>query len=216
MPRKRETEGRQRRPRYLAFSRDTDLTRKVESRDEFRSMLVATNGRCSEVDYFDGIKAEKWVTVGKLVVQFINADPVSLVIRVAAIRHENDYDEAWAVCDLDEFDVTSALLEASARSVGLSLSVPSFEVWLILHVSAACSGFNDAKQAGQYLKNILPNWNKTQLQFSDFQAGIWLAMARAKQLGEPPEANPSTAVWKVIESLAKPVTETVVQSEEEL
>lgn len=214
MPRKRETEGRRRHPRYLAFSRDTDLKRKVESRDELRSMLVVTNGKSSEVAYFNGIKAEAWLTVGKLIVQFVNADPASLVIRVAAIRDENDYDEAWIVCDLDEFDVMSAAAEANARSVGLALSAPSFEVWLILHISAACPGFNDAKQVDKYLRGILPSWDKTQLRFADFQAGVWLAVTRAKQLGEPPEANPSTAVWKVIESLARPDEE--VRPDEEL
>ena len=146
--------------------------------------------------------------------QFVNADPASLVIRVATIRDEDDYDEAWAVCDVDEFDVTSALAEANARGVDLALSAPSFEVWLTLHLSTTCPGFSDAKQVGRYLKSVLSSWDKTQLRFADFQAHVWLAVDRAKQLGEPPEANPSTAVWKVIESLGRPLMGVEIPSDE--
>jgi hypothetical protein len=205
-----------RRPRYVAFSRETDLSRRVELQDEFRSMLVATNGKSSEVEYFRGIKTESWISVGKVVVQFINSDPTSLIMRAAAIRDENDYDETWAVCDLDEFDVALAVVEAEVKDVGLALSVPSFEVWLILHLSVACPGFNDARQVDRHLKGILPTWDKTNLRFADFQTSVWLAVARAKQLGEPPQANPSTAVWKVIESLARPAAETANQSDQSL
>jgi hypothetical protein len=49
-------------------------------------------------------------------------------------------------------------------------------------------------------KNVR-GWDKTRLSFKDFQAGVFDAVIRAQRLGEPPEANPSTAVWRVIESI---------------
>lgn len=81
------------------------------------------------------------------------------------------------------------------------LSQPSFEVWLILHLRSGCPGFNDATQAGAHLKRLLPHWDKAALRFSDFSAGVLDAADRAKGLGEPPSASPSTAVWRIIESL---------------
>ena len=71
---------RKARPPYLAFSRETDLTRQVELREEFRSVLIATNGKGSEIDYFQSIKAESWVNAGKVIIRFVNGDPVSLVV----------------------------------------------------------------------------------------------------------------------------------------
>ena len=212
MPRKHETVRRMRR-RYLAFSRETDLSRRVELQNELRSILLATNGKNSEVDYFQGIKTESWINVGRIVIQFVNGDPASLVIRAAEIRDQNDYDEVWVVCDLDQYDVTSAIAEANVKDIGFALSVPSFEVWLILHLSAACPGFNEAKHVNRYLKGILPSWDKAKPRFADFRPGVWQAVARAKQLGEPPEANPSTAVWMVIESLANAADDTPEDAE---
>jgi hypothetical protein len=153
------------------------------------------------------MKSESWISAGKVIIKFENGQPSAVVSRAAALRDENDYDEAWAVCDLDEYDVRSAIADASVRQVGLTLSVPSFEVWLILHLSDACPGFNDARQVDRYLKSILPTWDKVALRFEDFEAGVADAVARAKRMGEPPGANPSTAVWRLVESLARAADE---------
>jgi RloB-like protein len=98
-------------------------------------VLIVTNGKDTELDYFNALREESWVTADKITPKFINGAPVKAVIRAAAIRAENEYDEAWVVCDVDEF------------------------------------------------------------------GGVFDAADRAKGLGEPPDANPSTVVWRVIESL---------------
>ena len=123
--------------------------------------------------------------------------------RAATIREDSAYDEAWAVSDLDEFDVKPALTAAQDRDVELTLSVPCFEVWLILHLSEACPGFNNAHQTGAHLKKLVPTWDKTALKFDVFRAGVFDATTRAQRLGAPPDANPSSAVWKLIESLRR-------------
>lgn len=197
----RRVEARTSRPRP-GFPRESDLTRRVNVRDEGRSVLIVTNGERTEIDYFNGLKEEPWVTATKVIVKFASGDPAAAVLRAAIIRDQNDYDEAWAVCDLDRYDVTSAMTDAKARQVELAISVPCFEVWLILHVSDKCSGFNDCEQAGRYLTVQLPSWDKANLKFPDFRSGVFDAVARAKRLGDPPEANPSSAVWRVAESLS--------------
>jgi len=201
MPAKgRRAETRTRRPRP-GFPRETDLTRRVNIRAEGRSVLIMTNGERTEVDYFNGMKEELWITATKVIVKFEAGEPAAVVLRAAVIRQENDYDEAWAVCDVDEYDVTSALADAKRRGVELTLSVPCFEVWLILHLSEKCPRFNDCGQADRYLKGLLPIWDKADLRFADFRGGVFNAEARAQRLGDPPDANPSTAVWRVVESL---------------
>jgi hypothetical protein len=183
------------------FKRETDLRRRVDTREELWSVLVVTNGNRTEVDYFEALKKEPWVIADKVKVKFEHGDPAAVVLRAARIRDDSAYDEAWVVCDVDDFDVRSAITDAAVREVGLTLSVPSFEVWLILHVSDGCPGFNNAAQVEGHLEKLLPNWEKTALRFSDFRDGVFDAVARAKRLGNPPEANPSTAVWQLVESL---------------
>jgi hypothetical protein len=192
------------RSRGSGFKRETDLLRRVDTRRERRSVLVVTNGVSTEVDYFDALRREPWIRADKVKVKFVPGEPAAIVLRAASIRDDNAYDEAWVVCDVDEFDLKSAVTTAAEREVELALSLPCFEIWLILHLSAGCPRFNNATQVSRHLKNLLPNWEKTGLKFSDFSAGVSDAAVRAKRLGEPPDANPSTAVWRLIESLRNP------------
>ena len=191
-----------RRQRGTGFSRETNLRRGTNSREERRSVLIITNGSRTELDYFKALRREPWVTTHKVTPKFEAGAPSAVVIRAAEIRAESAYDEAWIVCDVDEFDVQAAIAEAAEHDdVELALSQPCFEVWLILHFKPGCPGFNNAAQAGAHLKRILLHWDKATIRFSDFSAGVLDAADRAKGLGDPPEANPSTAVWRVIESL---------------
>ena len=41
----------------------------------------------------------------------------------------------------------------------------------------------------------------TKLDYADFSAGVVQAISRAQRPGDPPDANPSTGVWRVIRSL---------------
>lgn len=184
-----------------SFSRETNLARRTGVREEHRSVLILTNGQRTEVDYFEALKLEPWVTADKVTVKFQPGDPNGLVNRAATIRDDNAYSEAWAVCDLDEFDVTAAYDSAGDNRVKLALSVPCFEVWLLLHVTDKRPGFNSASQVAAHLGKHVRGWDKAKLNFKDFQAGVSDAVTRAQRLGEPPDANPSTAVWRVIQSL---------------
>jgi hypothetical protein len=200
--RRTETRSRRTRPPRPGFPRETDLKRRVNIRDEGRSVLIVTNGKNTEVDYFKEMREEPWITAVKVIVKFESGEPAAVVLRAAAMRDENDYDEAWVVCDVDQYDVPSAMTNSKTRQVELTLSVPCFEVWLILHLSERCPGFNNCAQADRYLKGLLPSWDKTALRFSDFRDGVFNAVGRAKRMGDPPDANPSSAVWRVVESLS--------------
>lgn len=202
MPTRRRRDERATRRRNYGFKHETDLTRLSNIREEGRSVLIVTNGERTEVDYFNGMKQEPWITATKVIVKFEAGEPAAVVVRAAVIRDDNDYDEAWAVCDVDEYDVTSAVTNANKHQVELTLSVPCFEVWLILHLSERCPGCNNCAQADRFLARLLSGWDKTALRFSDFRDGVFDAVARAKRMGDPPDANPSTAAWRLVESLS--------------
>lgn len=191
-PRKRPTRGVQ----Y-----ETDLTREIDIRSQRRTLLVVTNGERTERDYFDGLKREPWITV-TLRTKIERGTAKDVAVRAVRVREDDEYDEVWAVADVDEENVYPAIQCATEGRIAIALSVPSFEVWLILHISEKIPGFNNAEQAGAYLRSLIPTWDKRKLRFSDFRDGIKQAIDRAKRLGDPPEANPSTAVWRLIEHAA--------------
>jgi hypothetical protein len=164
--------------------------------------LILCNGERTEMDYFNGIRLAELASPGKVIFpKFHNGSPIDTVQSAAVLRDYSDYDEAWAVCDVDTFDVKPAIELSTTVGVNLALSQPCFEVWLILHKADRCPGFNNADQAGRTLRRYIPTWAKGNLRFSDFVDDILTAVERARKLGEPPEVNPSTAVWKLIVSL---------------
>jgi hypothetical protein len=198
-------QGKQRRP----FSHETNLRRNVDTRREQRVILIVTNGKKTEKDYFEAINEESWVAASNIQVKFKNGSPAAAVKY--AINEAGGYTETWVVCDVDHYDTTLAIASARRYGVFLALSRPSFEVWLILHLFEGCSPFDNALQAGVRLTELLPTWDKTELNFDDFRAGVLEAEKRARRLteiyGEPPVGNPSTDVWKIIESLRSTPTE---------
>lgn len=183
------------------FSRESNLTRGLGTREERRSVLIITNGESTEVVYFDALRTEPWVTADKVRVRFEAGAPTAIVDRAARIRNDSGYDEAWVVCDAGEFDIRSAISQARRHTVELTVSVPCFEVWLVLHLATGCPGFNTAAQVEDHLKKLLSRWGKTALRFADFRDGVFDAVTRAKRLDSPPEGNPSTDVWRLIEAL---------------
>jgi hypothetical protein len=151
----------------VRVARETDLSRRKHIRPSRDTLLVVTNGQCTERQYFEGLRHDPSLAV-VLRVTVKSEAPQALVAQAAALRAASDYDHVWVVCDVDEYDVSQAISDALKSGVGLALSKPCFEVW-------------------------------GQLNFADFRDGISDAVARAKSRGGPPETNPSTAVWRVVE-----------------
>ncbi|WP_020543597.1 RloB family protein [Nonomuraea coxensis] len=137
-------------------------------------MLILTNGVKTEKQYFDALRKHAWGNPFHVSVK--NCAPIALV--------------------------ESAMAEKSnACGIGMALSQPCFEVWLILHKKDFRKSAHHAKEVEAELSKILPRWDKSTLRMEDFWEGIEDAIRRAKALGEPPESNPSTAVWEVMEVL---------------
>ncbi|WP_433391056.1 RloB family protein [Micromonospora sp. KLBMP9576] len=163
-------------------------------------MLIATNGKSTEVAYFEGLKQEPWVRP-RVVVVVEGGSPVDLVRGAARRRQRDDFDEAWAVCDVDDYPTRPATREADANDVQLAWSNPCFEVWLLLHYGNCAGYVENAKKARDLLRKHDPNWDKTALNFARFRDRIEDALRRADRLDPPPEGNPSTAVGRIITTL---------------
>ncbi|WP_434743147.1 RloB family protein [Micromonospora sp. SH-82] len=183
--------------------RETDLQRRVGFREQRRTILAVTNGESTERAYLEGLGREPWVR-HRLVVVVEKGSPLGTVRDAARRRDDNDFDQTYVVCDVDQFLTGEATKEAQRLRVGLLWSNPCFEVWLILHHENCTRYLENAKKARDHLRRLVEGWDKTKLAFVGFRDGVDTATAHARALGEPPDANPSTAVWRLVEELRDP------------
>ena len=124
-------------------------------RDEF---LILTNGKRSEKNYFECIRALN-KSIYKIKVEFLNSDPEKLVKY--AIEKKSKSNRVWCVFDKDEFKEDSlnrAFQAADKNDIGIAFSNMAFEVWLIDHFKE-CAGEKTAAQLIGELDTILKNNN---------------------------------------------------------
>lgn len=163
-------------------------------------MLAVTNGESTERAYLEALRREPWLQQ-RLVVVVEKGSPIDAVRGAARRRDDNDFDQAYVVCDVDQYPIAGPTGEARRHNVTLLWSNPCFEVWLVLHHGDCSRYLESAGKAGDLLRAHVKNWNKTKLDFDAFRDGICAAVDRARKLDDPPEANPSTAVWRLVETL---------------
>lgn len=191
----------------LGIGRDTDLQRPEPSR-ESRALAIITNGKCAERKYFEAVKALPWVTATTVRVYFQAGDPRAVVTRAGRLLADGGCDEAWAVCDVDDYSVqlTEVARQAQRDEVGFALSNPCFEVWLILHHGPCARYFADANEVQNHLKKLDPTWDKLRPNFTGYLPLIPESVKSARKNADPLQDNPSTHVWKLIDSMRAPLT----------
>ena len=136
--------------------------------------------------------------------------PLSLVQRARTDQRisPRDFDEIWCVFDVDEHpNLAQALNEARQSDISVALSNPCFELWLILHYEdhTAPIDRHDAQNRAEALgavagKSLDPG------NVEDLIAGCEKAKHRSQTLrsrhianGSPPDANPSSNVWELLD-----------------
>lgn len=104
-------------------------------------MLIFCEGEASEPDYLNALKRLPEIranTAINLVIDPTSGVPLDLV-KKAVLRKESDseIDECWCVFDVEwpkhYPNLDRALRIASAEGIGVAISNPCFELWLILH-----------------------------------------------------------------------------------
>ncbi|MXZ67580.1 MAG: RloB domain-containing protein [Acidimicrobiia bacterium] len=120
------------------------------------------------------------------------------------------YDEIWCVFDVDEHpNLKGAINRALQKKVKLAVSNPCFELWLILHFqdqTAYISG-HDAQRLAKR-REIMEGKEVRPEMFGQLENCYESAKQRAKTLdkkhdgdGSPPRSNPSTGMWRLIDSI---------------
>lgn len=106
------------------------IRKTTKIRDTF---YIITNGKETECNYFELIKAKK--SVYKVVVKYMNDDPLQLVKHALEIKDAN---QVWCVFDIDNTYSEGRLIPAinlvnDSRVVNIAFSNTAFEVWLLSH-----------------------------------------------------------------------------------
>ena len=117
-----------------------------------------------------------------------------------------EYDEVWCVFDVDEHPhLTEALDQAQANGIGVALSNPCFELWILLHFQDQRAHIERHKLQS-LCREHLPDFVKVAA-YSDLRDRYDAAVGRAEALAKWQEeqgrthANPSTGVHSLTERL---------------
>lgn len=175
--------------------REPSSRRRAPHRQAANRILVVCCGK-TEKQYFEGLKRSSHLTALKVVSEV--GSPEQLVDYAVEIRRraEDGFDQVWCVVDVDEFDLSKAVVAAERTAVSLAVSDPCFELWLLLHFRGHNAYIDGAKAAKTLLAGHVVGYDK-KIDFTLFAANIDDAIARAKVLGPK---NPSTGVWRLVEA----------------
>ena len=179
-----------------------------------RVVRVLTEGDISEPQYLRAMVDQRRVVLDSRDSGYVPKSLVSLareLVRRQRKRERDDrFDEIWCMFDRDEHPgVRSAIQEARDLGVGVALSDPCFELWLVLHVEERTAHVNRreiqrrCRELGLIEGKRVPEDALGKLK-SDYPK----ARARAQRLdqmherdGSPELSNPSTTVWRLVDRL---------------
>ncbi len=141
-------------------TRAKDLRRRTEVKPERRTVIVFCEGEASEPDYLNGLKRLPGIADNTAVAIEIDPTqgvPLTLVKRAIERSRDNEVDECWCVFDVEWPQHHPKLAEArrlaACHGIGLAVSNPCFELWLILHLDEQ-TGFLTTAEAEQRSRGL--------------------------------------------------------------
>lgn len=190
-------------------------TRPLGREQPRRVIKVHCEGRVTEPAYL--LSMAKTHRVAHVTIGSVGKDPLSLVTDarqdaqlLKRRKKQPEIDEVWVVFDTDEHpNIPRACTEARDVGIGVAVSNPCFELWLILHRRDQTASL-ERWEAQRYARNlelidgkdIHPDAHDT------LESDYTTAKARALNLdnrhktgGSGPRANPSSNVWKLADRL---------------
>ncbi|MFG3556529.1 RloB family protein [Micromonospora sp. NPDC047557] len=116
------------------------LRRTIAQRPELHTVVVFCEGKNSEPDYINGLKKLPEIannTALNLEIHPEQGVPLTLVKMAVDRLADPEVDECWCIFDVEwpknHPNLFDAKQLAQAKGVGLAISNPCFELWLILH-----------------------------------------------------------------------------------
>jgi hypothetical protein len=195
--------------------------RPYNRKERRKRFLLYCEGEVTEPDYFKDLA--RFLRSSLIEVEIAGEqrkDPKRLVelakarrdsARRDASRAKDDslrYDEVWCVFDGDEHArLKEAVDQATAISIGLAVSNPCFEIWILIHFQDQYSFIScDAARTG--VKKYIPDYAK-HVDFSKVEGKACEAVKRARRMEVTARKNgkwfnnPSSSVWHLVMRLCE-------------
>lgn len=181
-------------------------------------LRVLSEGEVTEPAYFTEWARRNRRNV-RLKLDDTGMTPASLVrrareyLRTRRPRREGpDFDEIWCVFDTDQHpNLAQAINEAGQSGIGVAVSNPCFELWLVLHVGEQTAFMN--RHGAQHMaieRGLCEGKNIPQTAWNVLDAGFETAKERAQALaerhvgnGNSRRENPSSEVWQLVDRLRR-------------
>lgn len=184
-------------------------TKPAPDRDA-RLFIIATEGRKTEKQYFS-MFGNRRCQVKVITNEDNKSAPAHILKQLKDFKKEyqlKEDDELWLMIDVDRWgdkNLASVVSQAGQIKFQLAVSNPCFEVWLYLHHGDLDHQPLTAKEMKQKLKELLGEYNSSNLDPTKFAEHIENAIARAKSLDANPEerwpSQTGTHVYKVVEKV---------------
>lgn len=198
----------------LSFRKPRPLDRTIEHYRDTRLIVIATEGECTERQYFEMFREHSSrVQVLVLETHQGKSAPKHLFERLARFKRQHNLikgDQLWLVLDKDrwpESQLSEIAGKAHQHNFNMAVSTPCFDFWLYLHHSDNVGGMEhvssqDMKKA---LRNVLGSYNPSNLNTDQFLPHVELAVERARRLDSFPSArwpnSLGTHVYRVVQSI---------------
>lgn len=201
-------------------NRNRPLVRRVSKQATRRTLLLFVEGAKTEELYLTRWVREHRATVA---VAFSNTrgSPLTLVKaaceaarrdrRISEKRGGPLYDEYWCVFDRDDHpNMDQAFQMARDNRIYVALSVPCLELWFLIHFEDQTAPIHRADAQSRSKSHLLCEKSLTDDALGQLVVRYPEAKSRAvaldtKHLGDGtgPFPNPSSGVWRLVDSIAK-------------
>ena len=185
---------------------------------ERRVVRIYCEGRVTEPDYVriwgrsnDAIQID-WGDCGMVPMTLVERAREDLKHNLRSKKRHgvSEYDEAWCVFDMDSHPhVARAIFEARQSGINVAVSNPCFELWLVLH-EEDCTRYVDRKQVQRCAKDLslldgksIPVTAGSVLvaKYEDAKQRACALDAMHEGNGSESGSNPSTEVWRLVDSI---------------
>lgn len=201
------------------------LSRKIQTRESYDSVLIVCEGKKTEPYYIDELRKYFQLSQANVVID-PNSDssPISVVeyaLKLAkeAIKQKNPYTRVYCVMDRDRHHTfTQAMSKiagynSTVTTADTIISIPCFEYWILMHYEATTSIFGASGGSPcddlirTKLKNYIPSYSKAdrtkskELIETKLDTAIKNSKTTTKVAKSSGTNNPSTQMHELVEYL---------------
>lgn len=202
------------------------LKRKLPKATPHKKFYIFCEGKNTEPAYFNALFRDLRINKALYDIEIHEAVGVpQTILRQAksmakATKKSGFTNEFWAVFDKDEVPdgtIKTVIREARDSNIQVGFSNPCFEIWAVLHIDKYSANVH-RHDLQRWLKARMPKYDhekKAIIDYAMIADSREIAKKRAKELLDSHKdcgaelANPSTTVYKLVESLesSRPATE---------